>query len=864
MSISKFKKTLFYRIFTVWLIFFCGWAFGPGQSVFAGPLLLPAPGAMVGLTPMYTPVMMKGLVVHPDNPLLFDFIIDSGHSGYKTNSPEFKAEAQKLIKYFLASLTIKDEDLWVNFSPYEKNRIVPDALGKTEMGRDMLAQDYVLKQLTASLMYPEKELGKKFWDTVYAKVRKQYGNVDIPVDTFNKVWIVADHAKVLERNNTAFVIGWKLKVMMEEDYVAIQKKTTAELTGFGTPPLFRSAQSMAASAVKEVVIPEIEKEVNQGKNFTQLRQMFHAMILASWYKKTLKNALINEVYSNTGKIEGVKTADPAEKDKIYERYLHAFSKGVFNYIKEDTDPVTEETTSRKYFSGGLHMLPDPVTAYSSSPAETALLLVSDAVFVTERMQPIGYTKLTKAAQSSPAKLTQRDASIMSDILRNLSYPGTKTAGDYQKILRGWYAAEVKVGIQEDPGKDMFLLAGTGDELHLNTDPKPEDWEKALQIRQSVIVTVVLPNQNVVVVRPPVLALEKDIKSLLPKLQNEIKFTYGASNRYWGQQTTAPALQFFLRERQAVDGVVVDGIQLRDGSIRSVVRKDGIDPSPSEQGIADMAKEKHTLFFTFQTTVASDPGLQQHDVILALPRGKVLELVNKAVVDAYREMQIRIWEKTIWELSIIHYAGIFQALGGVLSGDSAPDSILNQVREYPKLPEGYRVEYQSAPQMGDKDSSVNPGVYASIDIVAPNGNRRPISSLSDYLLQAPFGSEWRFNIFKFPNMLPEELIALRLAFEGLAVNSEAIHEVSAAGAQQSSPAEMTPLGGVAFNGKRMGMEIAKEGSGIEFKFDPAVGAELRAGHFRGLEAIFLGITPLPSVLPLLGLNNREMPADVKKF
>jgi len=34
------------------------------------------------------------------------------------------------------------------------------------MGRDMLAQDYILKQLTASLIYPEKNLGKAFWDEI--------------------------------------------------------------------------------------------------------------------------------------------------------------------------------------------------------------------------------------------------------------------------------------------------------------------------------------------------------------------------------------------------------------------------------------------------------------------------------------------------------------------------------------------------------------------------------------------------------------------------------------------------------------------------------------------------------------------------
>ena len=63
----------------------------------------------------------------------------------------------KLTKYFLASLAIPDDDQWVNLSPYEKDRIIKDDFGKTEMGRDLLAQDYMLKQITASLIYPEEQ-----------------------------------------------------------------------------------------------------------------------------------------------------------------------------------------------------------------------------------------------------------------------------------------------------------------------------------------------------------------------------------------------------------------------------------------------------------------------------------------------------------------------------------------------------------------------------------------------------------------------------------------------------------------------------------------------------------------------------------
>jgi len=201
-------------------------ASGTGNSVVYGQAIaLPVPGTMVNLSPAFDPVLIKGLKIHPENPFLFDFIIDTGSgpdlserasSGVIASEAKqtLKRESTKLIKYFLAAMTVPEKDLWVNLSPYEKHRMIAPNLGETAMGSDMLAQDYILKQLTASLIYPEKDLGKTFWDKVYAKARLLYGTAEIPVNTFNKVWIVADRADVFERNNTAFVAGAHLKVML--------------------------------------------------------------------------------------------------------------------------------------------------------------------------------------------------------------------------------------------------------------------------------------------------------------------------------------------------------------------------------------------------------------------------------------------------------------------------------------------------------------------------------------------------------------------------------------------------------------------------------------------------------------------------
>ena len=61
---------------------------------------MPIPGIMVNLTPAYVPILVKGLRVHPDNPVLFDFMMDIGNTHLKASDQELKMESEKLIKYF--------------------------------------------------------------------------------------------------------------------------------------------------------------------------------------------------------------------------------------------------------------------------------------------------------------------------------------------------------------------------------------------------------------------------------------------------------------------------------------------------------------------------------------------------------------------------------------------------------------------------------------------------------------------------------------------------------------------------------------------------------------------------------------------
>jgi len=337
---------LFFSLTTIIPVSYAQSVFSPQLPV-AGTLMLPSQA--------YSPTLIKGITIHPQDPLQMNFIIDPGQDNL--NDIALKNKSEHLIKYFLAALTIPEDQMWVNLSPYEEDRIVADSFGKTDMGQDLLALDYLLKQLTSSLMYPEEEIGKEFWERVYQRAYNQFGTTEIPFNTFNKIWILPDTASVYEHENTVYVVDSKLKVMLEEDYFALeshqaQVKHNTDLSDQ------EIVSGVSLEIIREVLIPEIEKEINEGENFANLRQIYNAVILAKWYKTNLKGSLLDQVYVDQEKTAGLENFDADSKEKIYNQYLEAFKVGVFDYIKEDIDPISQETIPRKYFSGGADLTLD--------------------------------------------------------------------------------------------------------------------------------------------------------------------------------------------------------------------------------------------------------------------------------------------------------------------------------------------------------------------------------------------------------------------------------------------------------------------------------------------------------------------------
>ena len=308
----------------------------------------------VDLDQSFTPTLLEGLIVYPDNPLSVNFIIVPGQDlGEEDRVSE--DQINEFAKYFLASLTIPEEDIWVNLSPYEKEKIIPDILSLTAMGREMLEQDYILKKLSAAVMSPETPAGEDFWKETYRKAVEKYGTIEIPIQTFNKIWIIPDKAVIYENENSAYIAESHMKVMLEEDLMALDRNFESRVLGphRQSKDQAEDVNALSSQVVRDVLVPVIEKEVNEGRRFAKLRQIYNAMILATWYKRALKESLLKKAYVNQEKVGGIALDETRYKEEIYTQYFETLRQGVVNFIREEVDPVSRELVPRKYFSGGI-------------------------------------------------------------------------------------------------------------------------------------------------------------------------------------------------------------------------------------------------------------------------------------------------------------------------------------------------------------------------------------------------------------------------------------------------------------------------------------------------------------------------------
>ena len=335
------RKGIVFRWFAAFvvLIFMCVLFFSDflrikETSAVIDGVVLPPPMRLLFLSKNKEQPLFKGIRVNPQDPFDIEFVLDAFDE--KDVSDEV---VQRLVRYFLAGLAVPADKLWVNLSPFESERIIPDELVGTDIANTLLTEDYFLKQISSSLTHPDTKTGKSYWQQINSRA------------SFNKIWIVPGNIEVFEEKELSIITKAELDVKTELDYFAMQNNGTAD--------------DPVNEAVRNVLIPQIKKDVNNGENFARLRQLYSSLILAAWFKHKFTDSLF-ALFFDQEKIAGIDTADTDAREKVYKQYVTAFKKGVYDIVREDAAQVR-----RNYFSGGAFL--GEIAQHSISHANSALI-----------------------------------------------------------------------------------------------------------------------------------------------------------------------------------------------------------------------------------------------------------------------------------------------------------------------------------------------------------------------------------------------------------------------------------------------------------------------------------------------------------
>ncbi|MFH1245351.1 MAG: hypothetical protein V1662_02610 [Candidatus Omnitrophota bacterium] len=300
----------------------------------------------------FTPPALCGFIINPQSETnYFDFVLDTGDGGV-VDKEKLTPETKELINYFFLGLTLPAREFWVNLNPIDLNNIISPMLICTDTGKALLETDLRLKRDAAMLTDPRLSCGKEYWDTLKAELKGQnLSNIQIPANT--RLWIIPEDAVIEEDKDNAnkvTLVSAKLKVCLESEY----SSDLSPAANTGQSENDHRVQEIASQAMKKVILPIIEFRVNHSKDYARLRQIYHSLILAEYFKhKYWGKQSLYESYINTCSLTGLESPEQWSKQAIFDSYVQSMTKGEYSCVQREYDPAQAATIRKHYFSGGL-------------------------------------------------------------------------------------------------------------------------------------------------------------------------------------------------------------------------------------------------------------------------------------------------------------------------------------------------------------------------------------------------------------------------------------------------------------------------------------------------------------------------------
>ncbi|WP_434599932.1 hypothetical protein [Streptomyces sp. A5-4] len=245
----------------------------------------------------------------------------SAGPGKPQKNSQAGVEAAKVTSdAFFVWLSMPPSTFWVNLNPTEPDRIVDPSLGRTDVGRVLLQADLQLKKTTAALIHPKTPLGKKFWNRI--------GKECLSFRT----WIVPGEARVNEDDGQLYILDAPLKVKMQSQHLSGPGGTGAASCKGSTDP---AAAARNETTFRDLILPGIERAVNQAPQYADLRRVYLSRVAAEWYRQ--RDTDHPTTYGNLidrGDVSRWQTHTTWKPRDTFDAYVRSFKEGEFKYTEK--------------------------------------------------------------------------------------------------------------------------------------------------------------------------------------------------------------------------------------------------------------------------------------------------------------------------------------------------------------------------------------------------------------------------------------------------------------------------------------------------------------------------------------------------
>lgn len=197
-------------------------------------------------------------------------------------------------------------------------------------------------------------------------------------------------------------------MMLEQDY--LKDSTVYNFSDDRS----RQLNEYSANLIRELILPELTKIVNSDKRYAQLRQVYHSLILAQWFKSHF-NSGTSQKYGrliDSRNLERLVSRSDWSARTYFEQYKKSFQKGEYN-IKEAHFGITGKSM-RSYFSGGIKMSSSSVVVSFEATGAVAqrlrgeLLKTGDFVAFSPETGIVSSSKVTENRSQSSSPITSED------------------------------------------------------------------------------------------------------------------------------------------------------------------------------------------------------------------------------------------------------------------------------------------------------------------------------------------------------------------------------------------------------------------------------------------------------------------------